>query len=149
LALFDLAHGDHAARIHCVVGDIELLRHTTVVITGDEGGVVVGDDCGSVFGEIVEHAVGCAGGASQIKDITDACLSQPPRGLRNTFENERVETVIGVRVGAGEAFVVKDGEVVAIGKLGGIEQSVVGIYAPIHLGPIENVFAFRALRRGV
>ena len=85
---------------------------------GDESGVVVGDDGAGVVGEPVEGVVGIGLAAAQIEDVADAALWQAAGCFGHAFEDEGVEPVVGVRVGAGEAFVEEHRQVAARWRVG-------------------------------
>ena len=109
LPIRNFTHGDNAARIDGVIGGIEFSGDTGVVCAGDEGGVIIGHYGGRIPSERVESVVWVGLRATQIEDVTDARFLEAAGGFGHTFEDERVETVVGVFIGARQSFVEEDG----------------------------------------
>lgn len=61
-------------------------------------------------------------------------------GIGDALQDKGVQTVVGLVVGAGEGFVNEEGKVLLIGEMDGVGEGVVVADAPVHLGPVEDVF---------
>ena len=141
LTLFETGHGDDATCIHRVEGDVQLGRHAGIVAGGDESGIVVSDYGGGARGQTVEHIIGIGAPAAEIERVSDAERSQAPGGFGHAFENEAMEAVARVWIGASESFVEQHRQMELIGDIDGEIEGRVGIRPPVHLTPVEDIFA--------
>ena len=106
---------------------------------GDEGGVVVGDDGSGVFGEAVEGIVWIGLPGAEVEGVADAALFEAGGGLGNSFENEGMQSAVGLAVAAGQGFVKQNREVELVGEIDGVGQAVIAVDPAIHLAPVQDV----------
>ena len=104
-AFFVNVHGHDAAAVHRVVRDLHAGRHAAIVVGYIKCGEVVRYQCDGFFGQTVDQVVGVGGRAPQVEDVADSGTCQVGLELRDTFEDEGMEAVVGVGVRAGQAFV--------------------------------------------
>ena len=91
----------------------------------DEGGIVVGDDGGGVFGQVIERVIGRRTRFAQIEHVADAGLFAAGGGIGNSFQDEGVQAIVGVLIGAGETFIKQHRKVMTVGEFGGKQEGVV------------------------
>lgn len=115
---------------------------------GDERGGVVGDDGGGVRGKAIEDVVRLGATPAERKDVADVERAERALGFGHTLEDERVEPVVGVRIRAGEPFVIKQRKIQFVGELRGVEEGVVRVHAAVHPRPVEDVTRAEAHGRG-
>jgi len=139
LAFVVSIHGNDATGIDGVIGEGEFCRDGGVVPGGDEGGVVVGDQEGGVGGELVEDVVRVRGLLAEIEAVADAERVESLLGFRDAGDDEGVDAVVGVGVGAGEALVDQNGQTEFIRFFDGVIKCVIRFDPPVHLGPVEDV----------
>src|ERR1035438_8584286 len=85
--------------------------------------------------------IGIGAPAAEIERVSDAERSQAPGGFGHAFENEAMEAVARVWIGASESFVEQHRQMELIGDIDGEIEGRVGIRPPVHLTPVEDIFA--------
>ena len=63
--------------------------------------------------------------------------------IGHAFEDEGVQPVIGVGIGAGQPFVEEDGQLELIRQLDRVGECMVALDPPVHLRPVEDVAGTR------
>ena len=138
-ALLHFAHRYHATGVDGVVGNGQFLGHAGVVFAGDESRVVVGDDACRAFSELEQRVIGISFPAAEMENVARPERFCAGGSVGDAFQNERVQPIVRLGIGAGEAFVDQQRQIALVSQVDGVGQGVVVARPTIHLRPVQDV----------
>lgn len=120
-----------------------------VVLARHECRIVVRDDRGGIFRQLIEKIVGIAPALAQIKQIPDTPFFQFSFRIRHSFQKKAVEAIAGKWIRARDALVEQNRQIMFVRQRYRVGQSMIALRTPVHLSPVQDVLgALRSAANG-